>query len=113
MKEDFKINVWCQLFNLKSSSSVIQSQKKQSFPNFFISKVGLSVEKFEEHDSLFKLDDCLLQSISLCLANILPNIFEVWRFSYIALAFGNKCRLLGLYVDIKVKYRRYFPIIHF
>ena len=103
LKVDFKVNSWCQFFNLKSSPSIIQSQEKQRFPIFFISKVGLFVEKLQKHDSLFKLDDCLLQSISLCLANILPNVFEVWRFTYISLAFGNRFRLLGLYVDINSK----------
>ena len=39
---------------------------------------------FEEHKSLFKLDGCLLQSINLCLANILTKVFEIWRFPYIS-----------------------------
>ena len=52
--------------------SKLLSQQKQLFPHFVVLKVGLFVEKFEEHKSLFKLDDCLLQLINLCLANILP-----------------------------------------
>ena len=36
---------------------------KAAFPDFVVLKVGLFIEKFEEHKSLFKLDGCLLQSI--------------------------------------------------
>ena len=36
---------------------------KATSPHFVVLKVGLFVEKFEEHKSLFKLDGCLLQSI--------------------------------------------------
>ena len=71
---------------------------KPFFPHFVVLKVGLFVEKFEEHKTLFKLDDSLLQSINLYLANILPKVFEVWRFPYIAFTFGNTFVLLGLYV---------------
>ena len=42
---------------------------KATFPHFVVLKVGLIVEKLEEHKSLFKLDGWLLQSINLCLAN--------------------------------------------
>ena len=71
-------------------------------------KVSLFVEQFEEHKSLFKLDGCLLQSINLCLANIFPKVFEVWRFPYISLTFGNAFGLLGLYVDINGKILSFF-----
>ena len=79
-----------------------------SFPHFVVLKVGLFVEKLEEHKSLFKLDGCLLQSINLCLANILSKVFEVWRFLYISLTFGNTFGLLGLYVDINGKISSFF-----
>ena len=36
---------------------------KATFPHFVVLKVSLSVEKFEEHKRIFKLDDYLLQSI--------------------------------------------------
>ena len=36
---------------------------KAAFPDFVVLKVGLFIEMFEEHKSLFKLDGCLLQSI--------------------------------------------------
>ena len=54
---------------------------KANFSPFVVLEVGLFVEMFEEHKSLFKLDDCLLQSINLCLANILPKVFEVLEIS--------------------------------
>ena len=60
---------------------------KATLTAFCCLKVGLFVEKFEEHESLFKLDGCILQSINLCLANILPTFFEVWRFPYVSLGF--------------------------
>ena len=53
LKFDFKINVWCQFINLKSSPSIIKLQQEQLFPHFVVLKVGLFVEKFEEHKSLF------------------------------------------------------------
>ena len=58
---------------------------------------------FESWFSLFKLDGCLMQSIDLRLANILPKVFELWRFLCISLIFGNTFGLLGLYVDINGK----------
>ena len=33
----------------------------------------------------------------------MPKVFEVWRFLYISLTFGNTFGLLGLYVDINGK----------
>ena len=61
---------------------------KTTFSAFVVLKVDLFVEKFEEHKNLFKLDDRLLQSINLWLVNILPKVFEVWRFPYIFLVFN-------------------------
>ena len=84
----------CQFLNLKSSPSIIQSQQKQPFSHFVLLKVVLFLERFEEHKSLFKLDGCFLQSINLCLANILPKNFEVWGFPYIFVTFRNTFGLL-------------------
>ena len=63
--------------------------KEFSLYNIITTKAAFSAfcclfaEKLEEHKSLFKLDGCLLQSINLSLANILPNVFKVSRFLYI------------------------------
>ena len=62
--------------------------------NFVVLKVGLFVDKFEEHKSLFKLDGCHLQSINLRLASILPKVFELWRFPYVSFIFRNTFGLL-------------------
>ena len=43
------------------------------FPHFVVLKIALFDERYEEHKSLFKLDGCLLKSINLCSANILPK----------------------------------------
>ena len=108
MKLDFKINGWCQVLILKNSASIIKSQQKQLFAQFFVLKVGWFVEKFEGHESLFKWHSCPLQSINLCLANILPKVFEVSRFPCISLTFENTFGLLGLYVDVNGKIQSFF-----
>ena len=49
----------------------------------------------------------------MCLVNILPKVFEVWRFPYIFVTFGNAFKLLGLYVDINGKILSFFSIFYF
>ena len=105
----FQNNGYCQFLNLKSSASTYNIiTTKATFPHFVILRVGLYIEKIKEHKSLFKLDSCLLQSINLCLVTILPKVFEVWRFPFISLTFGNTFGLLGLYVDINGKISSFF-----
>lgn len=72
---------------------------KATFSTFCFFESCLFVEKSEEHKRLSKLDGSLLQSINLCLVNILPKVFEVWRFLYISFTFGNTLELLRLYVS--------------
>ena len=68
---------------------------------------------FEEHKSLFKLDVSLSQSTNLCLRNILPRVFEIWKFSYICLTFGNTFELLGLFEEIIGEISSLCSIFHF
>ena len=58
LKFDFKINDWRGSLNLKNSTIYNKISTKQLFPHFVL-KVGLFVEKFQEHKSLFKLDGSL------------------------------------------------------
>ena len=51
---------------LKFKEFSLYNTTKATFSAFFVLKVDLFVEKFEENKSLFKLDGCLLQSINLC-----------------------------------------------
>ena len=96
LKFDIKMNNCCQF--LKSSPSIIKLQQKQPFQRFVLLKVGLLVKKFEEDKHLFKLDDCLLLSTDIYLANVLPSVFKVWRIPYFSRTYGNTFELLGLYM---------------
>ena len=96
------------ILKFKQLTRYIVIATKQLFLHFLVLKVGIFVQKFEELKSLFKVDACLLQSINLFLANVLPKVLEVWRFLYISVTFGNTFEFLGLYVDISGKILLYF-----
>ena len=66
--------------------------KKWSFP-LRISPVNVKSNPVKFFKILFKLDG-LLQSINLCLANVLPKVFEVWTIPYISLPFVSRSELL-------------------
>ena len=66
--------------------------KKWSFP-LRISPVNVKSTPVKFIKVLFKLDG-LLQSINLCLANVLSKVFEVWTFPHISLTFGSRSELL-------------------